>query len=319
MKPNLISAFHHVGRAFSREFALSAILASMIPLISTTPASAGTIRIEVFEVNGDCHISDHDAAPPGVDMTFPCGGNTVSVRGIFVDRTGLVLEAKIEGSSEVFMDTNFSDNLTLGGAPPGTRVYLRMTLNITGSGRGWLQIDNPWHAECGSPGFPFFQFLPGPAATITADIPFCSGQPPATSQLDVDLFMLEGDNYTLRLTAVEVLDENKQHLPGGTVTSASGLVYPTGAVDPSAQIEAIEDAIEVLEVGGTISRGVANSLSANLGAAMHQVDHQPHAAVNMLTAFIHQVTALVRTRRLSVADGTNLTTAAENLIADLTN
>ena len=56
-----------------------------------------------------------------------------------------------------------------------------------------------------------------------------------------------------------------------------------------------------------------------LGAAMHQVDHQPHAAASMLTAFIHQVTALVRTGRLSVADGTNLITAAENLIADLAN
>ena len=81
----------------------------------------------------------------------------------------------------------------------------------------------------------------------------------------------------------------------------------------------IEDAIEVLEAGGTISSALANSLSAKLGAAMHQVDHQPHAAANMLTAFVHQVTALVRTGRLSVADGTNLITAAQNLIADLAN
>ena len=308
MKPNLISAFH-----------LSAILASVIPLISPTPISAATIFIDVD--GNDCPIPVQDAAPPGVDMTFLCRGNTVSVRGVFVDATGLVLGAKIEGSSEMFMKTGFSDNLTLGGAPPGTRVYLRMTLDITGSGGGFLTIDNPWHAECGSPGFPFFQFLPGPAATITADIPFCSGQPAATSQLDVELNMSEGDNYydTLRLTAVEVLDENKQPLPGGTISSASGLLYPTEAVDPSAQLEAIEDAIEVLEAGGTISGGLANSLSAKLGAAMHQVDHQPHAAANMLTAFIHQVTALVRTGKLSVADGTNLITAAQNLIADLAN
>jgi urease accessory protein UreF len=93
----------------------------------------------------------------------------------------------------------------------------------------------------------------------------------------------------------------------------------TSGDDPSAQLEAIEDAIDVLEAGGTISSGVANSLSAKLGAAMHQVDHQPHAAANMLTAFIHQVTALVRTGRLSVADGTNLITAAQNLIDDLAN
>jgi hypothetical protein len=89
------------------------------------------------------------------------------------------------------------------------------------------------------------------------------------------------------------------------------------SADPSAQIEAIEDAVEVLESGGTISSGLAASLSANLGAARDRVDDQPRAAAGMLTAFIQRVTALVRAGRLNSADGNNLISAAQNVIAGL--
>ena len=90
------------------------------------------------------------------------------------------------------------------------------------------------------------------------------------------------------------------------------------SADPSAQIDAIEDAVEVLVSGGTISSGLAASLLAKLGAARDHVDGQSPMAAGILTAFIQQVTALVQAGRLNFADGNNLITAAENVIAALT-
>jgi hypothetical protein len=130
----------------------------------------------------------------------------------------------------------------------------------------------------------------------------------AVIALDINLFLAEG-----------ILSRSISSVGATSTNPADFTMTFTAEVtdDPSAQLEAIEDAIDVLEAGGTISSGLANSLSAKLGAAMQQVDHQPHAAAKMVMAFIHQVTALIRTGRLSIADGTNLVTAAQDLIADL--
>ena len=85
--------------------------------------------------------------------------------------------------------------------------------------------------------------------------------------------------------------------------------------DPSAEIEAMADTVAVLESGGTISTGLAASLSAKLDAATNRLDDQARAAVGILTAFVQQVTALVRAEGLNSADGEILITAADNVIA----
>jgi len=141
------------------------------------------------------------------------------------------------------------------------------------------------------------------------DVDRCLSAPRRQPHLAADLLLRAGRSLSEGIMFRSITSV------GGTSTNPADftMTFTAESADPSAQLEAIEDAIEVLEAGGTISSGLANSLSAKLSAAMHQVDHQPHAAANMLTAFIHQVTALVQTGRLSVADGTNLITAAQNL------
>ena len=91
-----------------------------------------------------------------------------------------------------------------------------------------------------------------------------------------------------------------------------------GPADPSARIEAIEGAVAVLASSRAISAGLANSLSAKLGAAGNRVHAQPPAAVGILGAFIRQVAALVQAGKLDLTEGTNLTAAAQSVITQLT-
>jgi hypothetical protein len=224
-----------------------------------------------------------------------------------------VLDGRLSDTINNF--THESDELTGGIGVPATPStfnlldlpLLSSTAQISGSQSGvhlldgiFLDSDDPvtgddfaWYAEGA--------FQDGETLTFSGT---------ATIALDINLFLAEGELFRSVSSIAEQTTNNPadfaMHL---TVDSA----------DPSAQIEAIEDAVDVLESGGTISSGLAASLSAKLDAARDHVDDQSPTAVGILTAFIQQVTALVQAGRLSSADGNNLITAAQNVIAELTN
>jgi hypothetical protein len=128
----------------------------------------------------------------------------------------------------------------------------------------------------------------------------------ATIVLDINLFLAEGEMFRSVSSIADLTTNNPADFTMN-LTEESG--------DPSAQIEGIEDTVAVLESGGAINTGLAASLTAKLGAATNRLDDQPRAAVEILMAFIQQVTALVRAGGLNSADGEILITAAENVIA----
>ena len=130
----------------------------------------------------------------------------------------------------------------------------------------------------------------------------------ATIALDIDMFLTGGEIFR-SVSSIAALTTNNPADFTMNLTKESG--------DPSGQIEAIAETVAVLESGGMISSGPAASLSAKLGAASNRLDDQPRAAVAILTAFIHQVTALVRAGGLNPADGYTLITAATNVIAGI--
>jgi hypothetical protein len=83
------------------------------------------------------------------------------------------------------------------------------------------------------------------------------------------------------------------------------------------QIDGVLDMIEELEIDGTLTGGLANALSVKLEAALNQADHQPHAAIGQLGAFVRQVEALMRKSTLTAAEGQALIDAAQDIIAAL--
>jgi hypothetical protein len=84
------------------------------------------------------------------------------------------------------------------------------------------------------------------------------------------------------------------------------------------QIDALVDAIVALQADETLNRGQANSLTQTLTRALSFIEQgNIGAATNVLTAFTHQVTALVRSRRLTATEGDALIAAAQDAIADL--
>jgi hypothetical protein len=90
--------------------------------------------------------------------------------------------------------------------------------------------------------------------------------------------------------------------------------------NPTIKLAVILESLQILEAGDGIRSGNAHALSAKVEAALGQVEGQPQAAIGMmLGAFINQVTALVGTGRVSPGEGQNLITAAESVIADLSN
>jgi hypothetical protein len=203
-----------------------------------------------------------------------------------------------------------SDDLTGGiGVAEGFNLeyflFLSSTAQVSGSQSGvhfldgiFLDSDDPitgddlvWYA----PG----TFQDGETVTFSGT---------ATIALDINLFLAAGD--TFRSISSDAGPSNNPADFTMNFTAAS-------ETDPSVQIDAIGDAVEALETDGTISSGLATSLSAKLDAARDRVDDQPQAAVGMLRAFIQQVTALVETGRLNLAYGENLTTAAQNVIAGI--
>jgi hypothetical protein len=209
--------------------------------------------------------------------------------------------------------THESEELTGGIGVPATpstfnlldMPLLSSTAQISGSQSGvhlldgiFLDSDDPvtgddfaWYAEGA--------FQDGETLTFSGT---------ATIELDISLF-LAGGEMSRSVSSIAALTTNNP------ADFTMNLTH--GSADPSAQIEAIEDTVEVLESGGTIGAGLAASLSAKLGVSRNRVDDQPRAALGMLTAFIQQVTALVRTGQLNVTDGTNLIAAAQRVITEL--
>ena len=128
-----------------------------------------------------------------------------------------------------------------------------------------------------------------------------------------------------------------------TVTSspASGSVFPLGmttvtatATDPSGNhatctfsvaLLSPQDATRLLVAAvnqlaalGTLSAGNANSLTSKLNNAIARMNAgNATAAANQLQAFINEVNALVRSRRLAAATGAGLIDAARQIIAVL--
>jgi hypothetical protein len=224
-----------------------------------------------------------------------------------------VLDGRLDDNINNF--THESDELTGGIGLPATPStfnlldlpLLSSTAQISGSQSGvhlldgiFLDSDDPvtgddfaWYAEGG--------FQDGETLTFSGT---------ATIALDINLFLAPGEMFR----SVSSIAEQTTNNPADFT-----MILSIDSADPSAGIDAIEDALDVLESGGTISSGLAASLSAKLSAARDRVDDQPAAAAAMLTAFIQQVAALVQAGRLTVADGNSLTTAAENVIAELTN
>lgn len=205
-----------------------------------------------------------------------------------------------------------SDELTGGIGLPASFNLLAMpllssTAQVSGSQSGvhildgiFLDSDDPttgddlvWYAEG--------TFQDGETLTFSGT---------ATVALDINLFLASDEMFrSISSMAVQTTNNPADFTMNLTAVFA----------DPATQIEAIQDAVALLESSGTISSGIANVLSATLRAARNQVDVRPRVAVGLLRIFNLQVTVLVRTGRLSAADGNDFITAAQSVIADLTN
>ncbi len=130
----------------------------------------------------------------------------------------------------------------------------------------------------------------------------------ATIALDISLFLAAGDTSRSISSAAGG--------PGNTPADFF-MNFMLASGDPKVKVAAILESLRILETNGDLSGGLENALSAKLAAVASQLDEHPQAALGMLTAFIHHVTALVQTGRLGEADGTSLITAAQNIIHDL--
>lgn len=98
---------------------------------------------------------------------------------------------------------------------------------------------------------------------------------------------------------------------------AWGTAATTARVLSGAEAVAVLAArVDALAAAGTLSRGEANALSATLDAAARSLAAgNEDGARGQLGAFLNQVEALVRSRRLSAADGASLTELAERIRA----
>jgi hypothetical protein len=131
-------------------------------------------------------------------------------------------------------------------------------------------------------------------------------------------------------------------VPGAGITIPSGIpghgmntagdVVGAFAIDPNGALEALvwhvrtpreaveeiaDDVAGLIETAG-VGEGEANALVSKLDAAAARLEKgKPAEAVNVLNAFISQVKAMVRSGRLSEAEGQALIDAARAIIAQL--
>jgi hypothetical protein len=107
-----------------------------------------------------------------------------------------------------------------------------------------------------------------------------------------------------------------------SIRSGLGLYEPAPSTcagsDASVGIDRLAGQIQALATTGKLSRAEAHALSVKLDAVARLVDkHQAKAAANVLRAFMNQVSALLRSRRLARADGRPLIEAGSCLSAQL--
>jgi alpha-tubulin suppressor-like RCC1 family protein len=130
-----------------------------------------------------------------------------------------------------------------------------------------------------------------------------------------------GDGTTTdRTTPVDVVGFTPKVLVTPTATSsptATDVPLPT-QTPPSATIEELiddlDEAVDTLDV----PRGVGNSLGAKLDAALQRVlRDRPCAAANSVGAFINEVEALERSRRISSDEASDLIAQAERIAEQL--
>ncbi len=104
--------------------------------------------------------------------------------------------------------------------------------------------------------------------------------------------------------------------PGETFSTLTSLT--SSQVTVPDQIDAIVDSVGDLELDGIINGGQANSLNQKLEQALAHVSAgQTGPAINVLEAFVNQVNAYIRSRRLTPAEGAALIAAAQSVIAEL--
>jgi hypothetical protein len=83
----------------------------------------------------------------------------------------------------------------------------------------------------------------------------------------------------------------------------TGLDYKATITVEACTLEALLDHVEALVAAGKLSRAQGHALSVKLAAALRQLERgKTKAAGNIIGAFLNQVEALVRSRRLSDAD-----------------
>jgi Beta-galactosidase jelly roll domain len=83
----------------------------------------------------------------------------------------------------------------------------------------------------------------------------------------------------------------------------TGLDYKATITIEACTLEALLDGVEALVAAGNLSRDQGHALSVKLAAALHLLERgKTKAAGNVIGAFLNQVGALVRSRRLSDAD-----------------
>ncbi len=115
---------------------------------------------------------------------------------------------------------------------------------------------------------------------------------------------------------------NNGWVVGNAYSQSSGVQRPVlwRLLTPVESVDQLADAVEDLVDDGTLSAGEANSLLAKLKVATGLInDGKTKAAGNVLDAFIQEVEALVRSGRLSDAQGQTLIDAALAILASIGN
>jgi hypothetical protein len=89
----------------------------------------------------------------------------------------------------------------------------------------------------------------------------------------------------------------------GAPANPTGLDYRATITTEACTLEALLDDVEVFVAAGKLSRAEGHALSVKLAAALRLVERgKTKAAGNVIGAFLNQVEALARSRRLSDAD-----------------
>jgi hypothetical protein len=93
-------------------------------------------------------------------------------------------------------------------------------------------------------------------------------------------------------------------------------VWSPSAAPSTCDIESLRSKVDALARSRTLNAGVARSLNAKLkSAAVLAARGNRNASANVLCAFANEVSALVKSKRLSASDGDALTSCPATLCA----